>query len=206
MKKILLFITYFLAGVFSIQAQTLYSSTPGGGDYGGGAIIKFVPSTNKLTIGKSFESEGYSPVAGFLQAKDGKLYGMTTFGGKFHNGVIFSFDPSTSAYRRLKDFDGINGGYPGGALIQAKDGKLYGMTPAGGSHGYGVIFSFDPASSAYMKLKDFDGTDGAIPNGSLIQASDGKLYGMTLEGGTFGREDENNGYGVIFSFDPATSG
>ena len=63
--------------------------------------------------------------------------------------------------------------------MQASDGKLYGMTTNGGSSGYGVIFSFDPSSSTYTKLKDFDNTNGANPYGSLMQASDGKLYGMT---------------------------
>ena len=70
---------------------------------------------------------------------------------------------------------------PYGSLMQASDGKLYGMTTNGGSSSdNGVIFSFDPSSSTYTKLKDFDNTNGANPYGSLMQASDGKLYGMTL--------------------------
>ena len=80
--------------------------------------------------------------------------------------------------------------------MQARDGKLYGMTVRWGESSFGVIFSFDPSSSTYTKLKDFDYTNGANPYGSLIQANDGKLYGMTYGGGS-------NGYGVIFSFDPS---
>ena len=64
--------------------------------------------------------------------------------------------------------------------MQASDGKLYGMTTDGGSNGHGVIFSFDPSTSIYTKLKDFDGLNGCGPYGSLMQASDGKLYGMTV--------------------------
>ena len=60
------------------------------------------------------------------------------------------------------------------------------MTIHGGSHDDGVIFSFDPASSTYIKLMDFDSTNGASPNGSLIQAVDGKVYGMTAGGGSSG--------------------
>ena len=75
----------------------------------------------------------------------------------------FSFDPSSSTYTKLKEFDGTNGASPYGSLIQASDGKLYGMTSQGGSNGYGVIFSFDPSSSTYTKLKDFDYTNGASP-------------------------------------------
>jgi uncharacterized repeat protein (TIGR03803 family) len=48
-------------------------------------------------------------------------------------------------------------------MIQASDGKLYGMTYGGGNSGSGVIFSFDPSSSIYTKLKDFDGANGANP-------------------------------------------
>jgi hypothetical protein len=65
--------------------------------------------------------------------------------------------------------------------MQASDGKLYGMTRRWKIMS-GVIFSFDPATSTYTKLKDFDDTNGANPYGDLVQASDGKLYGMTSEG------------------------
>jgi hypothetical protein len=58
-----------------------------------------------------------------------------------------------------------------------REGGRYGYGV--GLDGYGVIFSFDPSSSTYTKLKDFDGTNGAYPNGSIMQASDEKLYGMT---------------------------
>jgi uncharacterized repeat protein (TIGR03803 family) len=85
-----------------------------------------------------------------------------------------------------------NGAIPYGSLIQVSDGKLYGMTSAGGDHTRGVIFSYDPATSAYTKLIDFDGTNGRNPAGSLIQASDLKFYGMTSSGG-------DKDYGVIFS-------
>ena len=72
---------------------------------------------------------------------------------------------ATSAYTKLIDFDFSNGAYPYGSLIQASDGKLYGMTYGGGSNFEGVIFSYDPVASAYTQLKDFDGTNGAYPFG-----------------------------------------
>src|SRR5688500_1309773 len=196
MKKILLGITCFLGCIFSIQAQTLYGTTSG--NEGAGTINKFIPATNNLTVLKSFENFAANPVGNFIQASDGKLYGMTRSGGGSGVGVIFSFDPSSSTYTRLKDFDNTNGAYPNGSLMQASDGKIYGMTSGGGRGAAGVIFFYDPSSSTYTKLKDFDKTNGGNPYGSLMQASDGKLYGMTLQGGS-------SGYGVIFSFDPSSS-
>ena len=199
MKKTLLSIIYFLACIFSIQAQVLYGTTRAGGLRGGGTINKFMPATNNLTVAKSFETIDRRPTQNFILASDGKLYGMTSGGGNNNDfGVIFSFDPSSSTYTKLKDFDNANGANPTGGLVQASDGKLYGMTIRGGSSGDGVIFSFDPSSSIYTKLKDFDYTNGSIPSGSLVQASDGKLYGMTTSGGS-------NSRGVIFSFDPLAS-
>ena len=199
MKKTLLSIIYYLACVFSIQAQTLYGTTYKGGNEGGGTINKFIPASNNLTVAKSFENiGGRSPRHNVIQASDGKLYGMTNGGGSNSIGVIFSFDPSASTYKTLKDFDGINGRTPTGDLVQAIDGKLYGMTLSGGSNNAGVIFSFDPSSSTYTKLKDFDNASGNFPYGSLMQANDGKLYGMTTRGGS-------SDAGVIFSFDPSSS-
>jgi len=83
-------------------------------------------------------------------------------GGTDGAGVIFSYDPSISVYTKLKDFDYANGGYPSGSLMQASDGKLYGMTDEGGSNGVGVIFSFNPLTSIYTKLKDFDVVNGVL--------------------------------------------
>src|SRR6185295_14860830 len=114
------------------------------------------------------------------------------------DGVVFSFDPVSQTYTRLFDFNGVNGSNPYGSLIQARDGKFYGMTWGGGNSGAGVIFSYDPASSSYTKLYDFDFTNGSHPYGDLMQASDGKLYGMTNSGGS-------NDLGVIFSFDLVSS-
>src|SRR5579862_5126414 len=98
-----------------------------------------------------------------MQASNGKLYGMTYAGGSSGVGVIFSFDPLSSTYIKLRDLDGPNGYNPYGSLIQASDGKLYGVMYGGGTSDLGVIFSFDPASSTYIKLKDFDNTIGDHP-------------------------------------------
>jgi uncharacterized repeat protein (TIGR03803 family) len=172
--------------------------TTSGGSYFRGTIFSYDPVTSTYTNVKDFDyTNGASPYGSLVQASNGKLYGMTRDGGSTGRGVIFSYDAATSTYIKLLDFDGTNGASPHGDLIQASDGKLYGMTNKGVGSDSGVIFSYDPAASTYTKLIDFDGTNGSKPFGSLIQASDGKLYGMTNSGGS-------NHAGVTFSYDPVT--
>ena len=95
------------------------------------------------------------------------LYGMTSDGGNKGDGNIFTFDPATNVYTDLKDFNGADGAHPYGGLIEANDGKFYGTTSVGGNMNDGVIFSFDPTTSVYTKLSDFDFTDGANPYGRM---------------------------------------
>jgi len=172
----------------------------GGGLNGAGVIYSFDPVSSVFTKLIDFDGlNGSSPNGSLFQASDGKLYGMTPYGGVNNEGVIFSFDPSTSLLLKLKDLDFLSGNNPFGNLIEASDGNFYGMTYVGGSNGKGVVFKFNPVNSNYLILKAFDGPDGAYPYGSLCQASNGKLFGMTTSGGS------SNG-GVLFSFDLISNG
>ena len=79
------------------------------------------------------------------------------------------------------------------------------------------LFQYNPTTSTYTKKVDFGKTDGtstalvgSSPYGSLIQASDGNLYGMTQEGGisAFNSGPDgpfDRGRGVLFKYIPATS-
>jgi uncharacterized repeat protein (TIGR03803 family) len=172
------------------------------GKNGGGVIFKTDGNGNNQQVIHSFiVNPGKNPYYIHLcQASNGNLYGMTAFGGAGGNGVLFEYNPTTSTYTKKIDFDDVtNGRLPRGALIQAANGKLYGMTQAGGSNGYGVLFEYDPVTSMYSKKFDFDGaTSGGYPYGSLMQAANGKLYGMTYFGGA-------NNIGVLFEYNLTTS-
>ncbi len=77
---------------------------------------------------------------------------------------------------------------------------FYGLTSSGGANGYGTIFTYyQGISPSSMVVYSFDSVNsGATPLGSLIQASDGNLYGLTLTGGV-------NGLGTIFQYNPTTN-
>ena len=179
----------------------LYVSTSRNGDNYLGSIIEYSPGGG-VSILRAFQNqnkEGFSSRGGLLLASDGKLYGMTDEGGLWNYGVIFSLDPVTATYKKLIDFNGLNGKYPSSnRLIEGQDGNFYGTTPYGGTEGLGVLFSIDPRSGVFTKIKDFSLSTGGSPYGGLVEVADGKFYGTCFQGGSLG-------YGTIFSYDPLGS-
>jgi uncharacterized repeat protein (TIGR03803 family) len=74
-----------------------------------------------------------------------------------------------------------------------------------GSQNRGTIYKINEDGTSYSAVKSFDNLlFGASPQGSLVQAPNGKLYGMTVQGG---KTDNQNpfGNGVIFEIDPTTN-
>jgi len=178
----------------------------GGGAPNLGVIFEFNPITNAYVKTVNFSAvNGYSALGSMVQSGT-KLYGMAQLGGANSLGVIFGYDPSISgptSYTKIVDFSGTAGVAPGsfptGSLVKtATVGVLYGMTKSGGANDLGVIFEFNALTNSYTKKYDFTGTDGSLPQGSLILAANGKLYGVANSGGA-------NGRGVYFEYD-ITSG
>lgn len=165
-----------------------------------GILFEYDPATKTFDKLFNFSDsiDGTNPDGSVIQALNGKLYGMTTRGGQYKWGAIFQYDLSTKTYTKLHDFNDVNGSLPEGNLFQASDGKLYGVTNAGGKNDYGVLFQFDPATNTFTKKYDFDELGGGSPRGTLMEAKNGKLYGTTISGGT-------EGVGTLFEFDPVTS-
>src|SRR5215217_8854079 len=76
--------------------------------------------------------------------------------------------------------------------------ELWGLGSSGGSDDNGDIFKIKADGSAFEVMHNFDVyAEGASPFGSLVQTASGKLYGMTAYGGAI-----DNGYGIIFEYDP----
>lgn len=128
-----------------------------------------------------------------------ELWGLTAVGGDFNGGTIFKVDENGLNHQVIHSFElEVMGTSPFGSLIEATNGKYYGLTANGGigsPNGWGVLFEYDPITSVYKALVSFDGVDkGMVPFGSLLEASNGKLYGMTNRGGLYDK-------GVIFEYD-----
>jgi uncharacterized repeat protein (TIGR03803 family) len=191
-----------------IQASNgmIYGTTLLGGINNKGVLFQYDIMTNIYNKKIDFNGSinGTNPSGKLLQASDGLLYGLTGMGGGNDMGVLFQFDPNNNTCLSKIDFDGIaKGKNPNnGSLIQCIDGKIYGYAKQGGINDLGTMFQFDPLTNIFIKKIDFDGNNGGNPTGSLIQATDGMIYGMTQIGGL----SSGVGAGLLFQFDPVTNG
>jgi uncharacterized repeat protein (TIGR03803 family) len=73
------------------------------------------------------------------------------------------------------------------------DTQLLAMTFEGGAIGAGTIVKININGDSLEVLHHFTYSDGANPYGTMVQASDGFLYGMTSQGGT-----SSYPHGVLF--------
>ncbi|MFZ4929470.1 choice-of-anchor tandem repeat GloVer-containing protein [Chryseobacterium sp. Mn2064] len=196
-KKIILLFSVFSILTFPAQTKKLYGMTFRGGISDKGTLFEYDYNTNENIKKIDFNGagNGTNPAGSLIQASNGKLYGLTEYGGAYNNGVLFEYDLDTGTLTKKYEFQNTsNGKVPTGHLIQATNGKLYGLAQYGGVNNNGALFEYDPITSIYIKKVDFNSTNGNRPMGSLLQASNGKVYGTTGFGG-------NTDSGVLFEFD-----
>lgn len=194
MKRISFVLLLVLFGSYSLNAQIIrmVGMTSSGGKDSGGTIFSAALDGSDIVVLKDFNGLGADPSGTLTEGSDGMLYGVTSSSGLFNAGTIFRIAPDGTGFQKLHDFDGTNSSVPRGALLRASDGKLYGTTSSGGSSFAGTIFCINEDGTGFQKLHEFDRTNGGFPSGSLMEGIDGKLYGMTVLGGSANA-------GVIFS-------
>jgi uncharacterized repeat protein (TIGR03803 family) len=152
---------------------------------------------------------------GVIEGSDGRLYGTTINGGSVDGGLVFGMAKDGSGYMILHDFTGstTDGLSPWGGVIQGQDGRLYGAARHGGLQDAGIVFSLTTNGMDFTIVRSFttNANEGAYPMNSVIQGSDGRLYGRTISGGTndgnsiFGLSTNGNAYVVLHSFDTVLS-
>jgi uncharacterized repeat protein (TIGR03803 family) len=170
----------------------LYGTTPLGGSGGSGIVFKLTKDGNGYTLIHSFLNvfpfkEGDRPQGGVVEGNAGVLYGATSQGGSNNLGTVFRLNKDGSGLSVLRHFTGAggDGSGPAAGLLLGSDGVLYGSTRNGGLNGAGTVFKLNQDGTEYAVLHMFLGTngDGRSPVSQLIEASDGALYGTTLNGG-----------------------
>ena len=194
--------------LFKASNGKLYGYTfYGGGPDNDGCVFSIDVSGGSYTIEHSFTGNpnGAHPFYGALiEPEPNMLYGTTLNGGN-SSGIIYSYNIATSLYTVQFRFSGTGTFQvwdPYSGLLKASDGKLYGTgREAGDGVVNGGIYSFDLATHTQYTEAVFGGTSGtggnwcSGPEGALIQASDGDLYGTFNNNGT-----NVNGHGGIFKY------
>lgn len=183
-------------GVVQANDGNFYGTTFGGGINNSGTVFKMTPSGALITLYKFCSqtncTDGVSPEAGLVQANNGNLYGTTYSGGPYDMGNVFEITPA-GVFTTVHGFCALrncpDGGHPDAAVVLGSDGNIYGTTQYGNTTGpFGEVFRITPGDK-FSALYDFcsqtNCDDGAYPN-TLIQATNGKFYGTTSFGGTFG--------------------
>jgi uncharacterized repeat protein (TIGR03803 family) len=123
------------------------------------------------------------------------LYSVAASGGEDGAGVVVKINLNEFTKEPLKEFPITNPGSLAASLVEAPNGKLYGVT-AGGYNGRGLIFEYNPSTNSYTKKVNFSPTTKSFPGDGMTLASNGKFYG------TRRREA---GAGEIFEYDYQTN-
>ena len=130
---------------------------------------------------------GSFPCTGMIQAKNGKLYGATGFGGANSSGEIYNVT-TAGVHTSLHDFNNTTDascggfGFPTVSLLQVTDGSFYGINYAGGL-GCGSIYKLTSANVFSAFLLPVNNQDGCSLDSTLIQNTNGLVYGTALAGG-----------------------
>lgn len=162
------------------------------------------PAANLLYTIKLLNRDQY--ISSAIQGSDGKFYGIFGPGNSDDpRDKLFQLDisqtmPVYTVLHEFPDFALV------GEVFQGRDGKLYGTTTKGSDYGADPntadcnvrVFQIDLYSTTpnYNVLHDFTcNNDPDRPlKVNIIQSSDGKLYGTTIN-------DGSNGTGTVFELD-----
>jgi uncharacterized repeat protein (TIGR03803 family) len=175
---------------------------------GCGTVFKITARGDLTTLHSFNFADGDGPGAGLMQATDGDLYGTTTAGGNSGSGTVFKITPGgelTTLYSFCAQAGCTDGGVPRAALIESADGTFYGTTQGGGEYNGGTVFRITPGgvlTTLYSFCAQTECTDGAGPVAPLVEATNGDLYGTTLQGGA-NRGGVPFGGGTAFKITPA---
>jgi len=182
-----------LAGLVQGADNNFYGTTSNGTTHNRGTIFKITTGGSLSTLITFDGTNGGSPQSTMVIGKDHNFYGATyglanDFASNTEYGTVFQLTPtgtfSTIVYFALGNL--TDGSAPQGTLAAGNDGNIYGTTYGGGSHGFGTFFRTTPGGTL-TTLASFGGQTtgqgGILPQGGVIQGSDGNFYGTTSSGG-----------------------
>jgi uncharacterized repeat protein (TIGR03803 family) len=200
-------------GVIFDSAGNLYGTTVNGGSSnsycipeGCGTVFKLSPKSGGgwgvTPIHTFVGGDGAFPRSALAFDRAGNLFGTASEGQK-SGGVVFKLEPGSTGWKEtvIHAFQGSDGLLPSGTLVVDGSGNLYGATALGGKvcagtlNGCGEIFELSASPTGSWPetvLYRFSGkADGDSPAAPVTFDSSGNIFGVAVQGGTFG-------FGTIF--------
>jgi uncharacterized repeat protein (TIGR03803 family) len=178
-----------------------------------GFLFRLTAGDRAFSIVHHFSSTGGDPSLpwSIVESRDGQFYGATN--RKDFTDDFFSVARDGSEARLRYQFAGPtrNEKPVGAELFEGVDGRFYAATYMGGRAGRGSVTRINPDGSGLdilYSLSPETEADLARPQGGIIQASDGFLYGTAGEGGRLNRgavfrmASDGTGLTVLHSFAP----
>ena len=165
-----------------------YGTANVGGRSGGGVFFRITPDGTYTPLYtfcmQSGCPDGQNPVGPIILGSDGSFYGTAHSGSNSACnsgcGTVFKITPN-GTLTTLHAFNGTDGSYPYGGVVEGLDGNFYGTSGAGGTDNQGTVFTVTPGGQL-TTLHSFDNVDGGGPYAMML-GSDGNFYGTTSAGG-----------------------
>lgn len=197
------------SGMILGKDGNMYGTMAWGGQYYTGDFFRL--ATNGLfTVLASFEETNNVRVSRnkLTQGANGDFYGTTVYGGPYNNependgdgdGTVFKVG-TNGAITTIAVFNGTNGAHPKGALVQSRDGSLYGVSAGDNSTIFRVTTNgiIETLYSFWLPFRGYWVTNGWRPCG-VVEDDTGAFYGTTALGGAMAHSAGFGG-GTIFRF------
>ena len=145
-----------------LSGSTLYGESNLGGINNRGILFKINTDGTGYTKILDFDGTNNGANPNPLILSGSTIYGSTTRGGATDQGVIYKINTDGTGYTKLMDFDGVSRGRAPNSALLLIGSTLYGTTLNGGLNDRGVIFKINTDGNGYIKMVDFDGTNGYL--------------------------------------------
>jgi uncharacterized repeat protein (TIGR03803 family) len=197
---------YPAGGLAQIQGGVFIGTCSAGGPQDNGSIFEFQRGVGSTTLHLFSLAEGSSPQGDLVEDSSGDLIGTTQSGGLYNLGTIFELPVAVFAIQQpsvsintLASFSGTGSRQPYGSLILDSAGNLFGTASGGSAALFGSVFELKAHQSSVTTLVSFNGTNGVSPIGSLIEDSNGDLFGTAEAGGpAWNPTTRQGGFGTVF--------
>jgi len=193
-----------IEGVIFDRDGNLYGETKAGGkSNNAGVVYQLSPPTGtgawkQTAIAQANLNDGFPAMGGLTFDEAGNLFGALAIGANDDQGAMFRLRPGLNGKWSQSEVVLTDGVYPLGRVL-FDDGTLYGVTQFGGGPNLGTLFKIHGPSETvlYNFCSQRQCADGSIPSGPPAR-HDGKIYGLTVQGGAPG----GYGGGVVYEVTP----